>query len=315
MGVGPRKLSIEQLRAELLGAPVSARKLRELRLDRRQGVRTLVAQLERRAAAERRERIRIRRMRRGESALWRAGVRYVAGVDEVGVGPLAGPVVAAAVVFFAGDSLAGVDDSKRLDPDSRTMLAAAIRSRAAGVGVGSASVEEIDQLNIYHAGLLAMRRAVEALPVVPEYLLVDARTVPDLPMPQRAMVRGDETCFSIAAASIIAKTYRDQLMMDLDCRYPQYGFRRHKGYATEEHQAAIRRYGPCVLHRQSYAFLQELRGQYSPQFYIFKERLTTIPSAAALRAVVQELKEDAASLSEPERRKLKLLVARREALL
>lgn len=315
MAVDPKKLSIERLRSQLSGEPVSARTLRALRLDRRQGVRTLAAQLERRAAAERRERIRIRRMLRVERALWRAGVRYVAGVDEVGVGPLAGPVVAAAVIFFAGDRLAGVDDSKRLDPDSRTALTAAIRNRAAGVGIGSASVEEIDQLNIYYAGLLAMRRAVEALPVAPGHVLVDARTVPDLPIPQRAIVRGDETCFSIAAASIVAKTYRDQLMMDLDCRYPQYGFRRHKGYATAEHQAAIRRHGLCELHRRSYAFLQELRGQYSPQFYIFKERLTAIPSAAALRAVVQELQEDAASLSEPERRKLKLLVARREALL
>jgi len=254
-------------------------------------------------------------MLRGERALWRAGVRYVAGVDEVGVGPLAGPVVAAAVIFDAGAYLAGVDDSKRLDPETRTKLAAAIRDRAVGVGVGTASVDEIDRLNIYHAGVLAMRRAIEALPVMPEHVLVDARTVPNLPARQRAIIRGDETCFSIAAASIVAKVYRDRLMADLDPRYPQYGFCRHKGYATAEHQAAIRRHGPCELHRQSYAFLRELRGQYSPQFYELRERLFGKPAAAALRAVARELRGNSAGLSEPERKKLRILIARREALL
>jgi ribonuclease HII len=254
-------------------------------------------------------------MLRGERALWRAGVRHVAGVDEVGVGPLAGPVVAAAVVFQAGTNLAGVDDSKRLDPETRTVLAAAIRARAIGVGIGAASVDEIDRLNVYHAGLLAMRRAVEALPVTPQHVLVDARTVPGLSVSQRAIVRGDETCFSIAAASIVAKAYRDQLMTDLDRQYPQYGFRRHKGYATAEHQAAIRRHGPCALHRQSYNFLRELRGQYSPRFYEIKDRLAGMPGTATLCAIAQELRRNAAELTEPERHKLKLLLARRQALL
>ncbi|HLF24270.1 MAG TPA: hypothetical protein VI565_10150, partial [Burkholderiales bacterium] len=127
--------------------------------------------------------------------------------------------------------------------------------------------------------------------------------------------RGDETCFSIAAASIVAKVYRDRLMADLDRRYPQYGFCRHKGYATAEHQAAIRRHGPCELHRQSYAFLRELRGQYSPQFYELRERLFGKPAAAALRAVARELRGNSADLSEPERKKLRILIARREALL
>lgn len=316
MAVDFKNLSIKQLRAELqqVGS-VPTRTLLALRRDRRQGVRALVAQLEKRAAAERRERYRIRRMLRGERDLWRAGWRYIAGVDEVGVGPLAGPVVAAAVVFGADISLTGVNDSKCLDPETRTKLAAVIRDRAIGVGVGTASVDEIDRLNVYHAGLLAMRRAIEALPVVPEQVLVDARAIPDLPVPQRAIIRGDETCFSIAAASIVAKVHRDRLMADLDRRYPQYGFCRHKGYATAEHQAAVRRYGPCELHRQSYAFLQELRGRYSQQFYELRERLVGKPGAVALQAVARELRGNAACLSEPERRKLKLLLARREALL
>ena len=311
----PKDFTIEQLRAVVQRGRVSAQMLSALRRDERQGVRVLLAQVERQRAAERRERRRIDRMLSRERALWRRGVRYVAGVDEVGVGPLAGPVVAAAVIFDVGDSLAGVDDSKRLDPDARKDLAAAIRERAAGVGIGCATVEEIDRINIYRAGVLAMRRAVEALPLAPQHLLVDARIIPDLPVPQRPIIRGDATCFSIAAASILAKTYRDELMVNLDRRYPQYGFRRHKGYATAEHQAAIRRYGPCELHRRSYTFLRELRGQYSPHFYELKERLTGLPAAAELRAIERELETHGAGLNGAERKKLRLLIARRTALL
>jgi ribonuclease HII len=203
---------------------------------------------------------RLGEMLRLERALWRSGLSRVAGVDEVGVGPLAGPVVAAAVVFEPGTEIPGVDDSKRLSPRRREALAEIIRARAAGIGIGIGSIEDIARLNIYHAALEAMRRAVEALPRPPERLLVDARTIPGLSMPQDPYVKGDGLSFSIAAASIVAKTYRDRLMTDLDGVYPGYGFAAHKGYDTPGHRAALARHGPCPEHRMSYRTVRDLCG-------------------------------------------------------
>lgn len=308
-----KSLSVKEIRERFVGAgaPLSAQLLRALRRDERQGVQALHAALKKRYEHERREQTRLDGMLNFERVLWQSGLRYIAGVDEVGIGPLAGPVVAAAVVFRAGTCIGGVDDSKRLDAPTRTTLAAAIRRGALGVGIGVATVEEIDRLNVYHAGLLAMRRAVEALPVPPQHVLVDARTIPGLAVPQNPFAKGDGINFSIAAASIVAKTHRDALMERLDGDYPEYGFRRHKGYSTPEHQGAIRRYGPCALHRMSYPFIQELRGLYSARFYELKERLAKARSAAKLRAVEGKLKADGADLTDVERRKLKLLIARR----
>jgi ribonuclease HII len=188
-----------------------------------------------------------------EGLLWQAGLARVAGVDEVGVGPLAGPVVAAAVVFAEGEALAGVADSKTLARRARERMDAIIRERAIGIGIGIVEPAEIDRLNIYQAGLQAMRAAVEALPFIPDYVLVDARRIPGLTMPQTSYVHGDGFVYSIAAASIVAKAHRDAIMWRYDADYPQYGFRRHVGYATPEHLAALRRFGPSPLHRRSFA--------------------------------------------------------------
>jgi len=189
-----------------------------------------------------------------ETLLWRVGIRLVAGVDEVGMGPLAGPVVAAAVVLAPGTTLDGVADSKTLQAAVRERLAAEIRRRALAVGLGFVEPEEIDRLNIYRAGLAACRRAIEALrPVVPGYVLVDGREIPDLAMPQSAYPKGDVFVCSIAAASIVAKVTRDAIMCELDERYPGYGFGRHMGYATRRHFAAIREHGPSPVHRRSFA--------------------------------------------------------------
>jgi ribonuclease HII len=208
---------------------------------------------------ERRQAARLGVLLRVERGLWEAGITRVAGVDEAGVGPLAGPVVAAAVVFAPGAALRGVDDSKRLTPTRRTALEAEIRALALGVGVGIVDVSDIDRLNIYRAALEAMRRAVLALPVSPDHVLVDARRIPDITAPQTALVHGDARSFSIAAASIVAKVTRDRLMHDLDARYPEYGFRDHMGYGTPQHLAAIDRHGPCPAHRRSFAPVRELR--------------------------------------------------------
>jgi ribonuclease HII len=317
MALDLKSLTVKEIREWVTAADttVSSRTLSQLRRDERQGVQALYTVLKNRVAEARNERLRITKMLRRERALWRQGVQYVAGVDEVGVGPLAGPVVAAAVVFAPGTKFAGVDDSKRLDPDTRAALAPAIREAAVGIGIGMATVAEIDRLNVYHAGLLAMRRAVEALPESPRHVLVDARTIPGLSIPQRACIKGDETCFSIAAASIIAKTHRDRLMADWDSRYPEYGFGRHKGYCTPAHQAAIRRHGPCALHRLSYPFLRELRGHCAPQFYAIKERLVRARRVEAVEAADRAVERAGAALSESERRKLKALIARRRRVL
>lgn len=313
MALDLKSLSIKEIRARYLSeqAPISAPVLNALRRDERQGAQQLHALLKKRYNEERREQARLDGMLNFERVLWKSGIRHIAGVDEVGVGPLAGPVVAAAVVFEPGTTIPGVDDSKRLDADMRTSLAARIRERAVGVGIGMASVEEIDQINVYQAGLLAMRRAVEALPLAPQHVLVDARTIPGVSAPQNPFTKGDGINFSIAAASIVAKTHRDALMEELDQRYPEYGFRRHKGYSTPEHQAAIRRFGPCVLHRMSYPFIQELRGQYSPQFYRIKEELAAARTVRALKAIERRLKADGVELTEHEQRKLKLILTRR----
>lgn len=313
MALDLKKLSIKEIRARYLreDVPVSAHLLNALRRDERRGARVLHVVLKKRYADERREHARLDGMLNFERVLWQSGIRRIAGVDEVGVGPLAGPVVAAAVVFKPGTTIAGVDDSKRLDPAARAALAAVIRREAIGVGIGTATVEEIDRINVYQAGLLAMRRAVEALPAAPQHVLVDARTIPGLTVPQNPFTKGDGINFSIAAASIVAKTYRDALMETLDGRYPEYGFARHKGYSTPEHQAAIRRFGPCVLHRMSYPFIRELRGQYSPRFYEIKERLAARCTARLLKSVERVLKVDAVELDDHERRKLKLILTRR----
>jgi ribonuclease HII len=176
-----------------------------------------------------------------------------AGVDEVGRGPLAGPVVAAAVILDDLQPIKGLRDSKQLGPVTRTRLAAEIRARALCVCVAEASVEEIDRLNILQATLLAMRRAVDGLRLLPAHVLVDGNRLPTLRVPVEAVVGGDDTVAAIAAASIVAKVYRDELLTALDAQHPVYGFADHKGYATREHLAALREHGACDAHRRSFA--------------------------------------------------------------
>jgi ribonuclease HII len=190
---------------------------------------------------------------RFESAAWRRGITRLAGVDEAGRGPLAGPVVAAAVVLPPGTRIAGVDDSKRLPPDERQRLFGVIRERAVAVGVAVVDHVTIDRLNILQATRLAMGQALAALDSEPELVLTDYVTVPGLRCPQRNLVEGDRRSASVAAASIIAKVTRDRLMEEADREYPVYGFGRHKGYPTPEHRMALERHGPCALHRRTFA--------------------------------------------------------------
>jgi ribonuclease HII len=290
---------------------VSPQLLNKLKRDSRQGVRQIYVVLKQRYARERAERLRLDGMLNFERVLWRSGIQRIAGVDEAGTGPLAGPVVAAAVVFPPHTELPGIDDSKKLDPEQREAAEVTIRAAAAGIGIGCAEVGEIDTVNIYQAALLAMRRAVKALPVVPEHLLVDARKVPNVDVPQNCFFKGDGINFSIAAASIIAKTHRDRLMCALAEQYPEYGFAKHKGYGTADHQDAIRRLGPCPIHRMSFPVIREICGEFSALFYELKQRLAAAGERAALVAWEQELAVRRAELAEHELGKLRVMITRR----
>jgi ribonuclease HII len=188
----------------------------------------------------------------------------VAGVDEAGRGPLAGPVVAAAVILDPRRPIEGVRDSKRLSPAQRDRLAACVRANAVAWAIGSATVEEIDALNILHASLLAMRRALQALRPKAEFALIDGNRVPELQIGARAVVGGDATEAAISAASILAKTCRDDVMRELDREFPGYGFATHFGYPTPSHLERLIEIGPCPLHRVSFAPVREallMRGQ------------------------------------------------------
>lgn len=240
------------------GGRALAQLLRALEADPRAGARALAASLEGRLEAARRERRRLAALFALRRRLRRAGVRLVAGVDEVGMGPLAGPVVAAAVVLPDRVSLAGLDDSKRLVAAARERLAEAIGRQAVALAVAEVWPEEIDRRNIYRAGLEAMRRAVLALGAAPDHVLVDARTIPGIASAQTPLVGGDARDGSIAAASIVAKVHRDAIMARLDREYPGYGFAEHKGYATAAHLAALRERGPCAAHRRSFAPVSQL---------------------------------------------------------
>ncbi|HKE92016.1 MAG TPA: ribonuclease HII [Gemmatimonadales bacterium] len=194
-----------------------------------------------------------------EIALWNEGASIVAGVDEAGRGPLAGPVVAAAVVFPVGmKPIRGLRDSKILPAAKRERLAVVVRARAAAVGVGAASVREIDRLNIRRATILAMQRALQRLALVPAGVLVDGLWLPELGRPHDAIVDGDALCQSIAAASVIAKTVRDRLMCRLAARYPVYAWQENKGYGTPEHLDALQVLGPTRHHRMSFVPVAQL---------------------------------------------------------
>jgi ribonuclease HII len=190
---------------------------------------------------------------RYEAQAWRAGVARVAGVDEVGRGPLAGPVVAAAVVLDPARRVKRLTDSKLLTPERREELYALILERALAVGIGVIDHLTIDRINILQATIRAMQEAVAGLAVVPELVITDFVALPALACPQRNLVDGDARCATVAAASIVAKVTRDRLMLEADKQFPEYGFARHKGYGTADHLAALDKHGACPIHRRSFS--------------------------------------------------------------
>jgi ribonuclease HII len=257
------KKSIPELRERFLDRqrPVPKGLLEALEVDTRQGAHQLAKRIRERYRSNRSEGQRLHTMLRFEIDLWAQGFSFVAGVDEAGMAPLAGPVVAGAVILPQNYKLRGLNDSKKiLDAEMRTELAAQIKRDAVCWSFGFADVEEIDRINIYHAGLLAMQRAVQGLTCLPDFVLVDARKIPQCPSPQRGIIRGDALSASIAAASIIAKTTRDAHMLEMDSMYAGYGFASHKGYPTPEHCKALKELGALPIHRRSFGRVREVLG-------------------------------------------------------
>jgi ribonuclease HII len=265
------RLSVAELRARFLDG---ARPLPEeceaaLEEDPRAGAREVLRLVRRRRSENRSEGQRLRHLLRFEAELWSRGVARVAGADEAGMAPLAGPVVAGACILPPDYRPRGIDDSKQLDRRERERLAADIRRNAICWAVARAEVEEIDTLNIYRAGLLALTRAVNGLASCPDHLLVDARKLPEVRVPQTPIVHGDALSLTIAAASILAKTCRDAVMAELDAVHPGYGFARHKGYPTADHFEALRRLGACPIHRRSFQPVREALGLVPVQANLF----------------------------------------------
>lgn len=204
-----------------------------------------------------RERRRLHRLHRFEYAVRERGFTLVGGIDEVGRGPLAGPVVAACVVATQPLMIRGLNDSKQVRPEMRTAIAEIVKTRATAWAVGSACVAEIDRLNIYWASILAMERAIAALNAAPEYLITDAVRIRSFAGPQEPLIHGDARCALVAAASIVAKVHRDGLMVELDREDSRYGFALHKGYSTPHHIEALRTHGPSVHHRANWARVRD----------------------------------------------------------
>lgn len=211
-----------------------------------------------------------------ERILWNQGIEHIAGVDEVGLGALAGPVIACAVIFPKSKNIdiLNLKDSKRLTPKEREILFIKIKNTALFIGIGKVDIKRINKLNnIYKAGLEAMKKSICSLKVKPQHILVDGRTIPDIDIPQSRFNKGEDINFSIAAASIVAKVYRDNLMRRYSKVYPEYEFAQHKGYATASHVGVLKRIGPCEIHRISYEFVRGVCGKFSQNYFKFYRKI------------------------------------------
>jgi len=247
------KMTINELSSYLSGREdLSSHEVAILEADQRRGVTALLRRFQRRREELLKESVRLEKMLLEEKILWKQGYKAIAGVDEAGRGPLAGPVTAAAVILPPGRVIEKLNDSKQLSSAMREKLFEQIILDADAYGIGSASREEIDSLNIHKASLLAMQRALEKLRIPPDYILIDGFPLANCNVRQKAIRGGDALSLSIAAASVLAKVSRDKIMSDLHQRFPHYGFDRNMGYGTLEHRQAIIKHGPCPEHRSSF---------------------------------------------------------------
>ncbi len=293
-------LSIAAVRARIEALETVDDSLIEaLNRDSRSGVRALASGLLARRERLRQADLEKQRMLGLERSFHARGLTNVAGVDEAGRGPLAGPVVAAAVIFPPGCDYPPARDSKQLDEDRREKLFKLIYERATAVGVGRVESDEIDRINIHQASLKAMYLALKALGDTPVHaVIVDGPMVLRLFCPQEAVIGGDSKCLSIAAASVVAKVTRDRLMREYDSMYPGYGFARHKGYCTPDHEIALRELGACPIHRRSFHQVASLAQKISVQGALFHEDITRAGSPVELEAIGREIRRVRDSLTE-----------------
>lgn len=247
------KEAISEIKTHLLATETMTDPyVKQLQMDERKGVQKLLLQLERRLAQKETLKEQFYTMQAFERSCYKQGHHLIAGIDEVGRGPLAGPVVAAAVILPEGSEILGLNDSKQLSEKKRLDLNNKIKEQATAIGIGEISAEQIDQVNIYQASKMAMTKAVKNLAVKADHLLIDAMSI-DMNIPQEKIIKGDARSVSIAAASIIAKVYRDQLMKEYHKRYPHYAFDKNAGYGTKAHLTGLKEYGITAIHRKSYA--------------------------------------------------------------
>jgi ribonuclease HII len=260
MRINIKKMSLKKLQNLMneRGPEIYPEIIQVLGQDPRGGAQKLVRYCQVKLEEWQRERERLSRMFSYERQVWAMGYRLVAGLEEAGRGPLAGPVVAAAVILPGEAYLPGLDDSKRLSARRRQELYELIRERAVAIGIGMVHPEGIDEANVMMATYKAMVKAVNHLAVSPDYLLIDALHLPGVTHPQSPIVGGEGLSCSIAAASIVAKVTRDNHMIEMDRLYPQYGFAHHKGYGTAEHREALEKYGPCPIHRKTFGPVREI---------------------------------------------------------
>ena len=244
------KMLLEEIKS------LSDERLTELRSDERKGVQDLIAKFERQFAKKAERAAHFEEMQSFERAAKQKGYRMIAGIDEVGRGPLAGPVVAAAVILPEGMEDIGLDDSKKLSAKKREEIFEMIKEQAVAIGIGIVDAFTIDKINIYEASKVAMKRAIELLPEQPDYLLIDAMRL-DTGIPEEGIIKGDAKSISIAAASIVAKEVRDQMMKDYEQLYPGYGFAQNAGYGTKAHIEGLEKLGPTPIHRMTFAPVKE----------------------------------------------------------
>ncbi|MCC7260893.1 MAG: ribonuclease HII [Candidatus Latescibacteria bacterium] len=285
-----------------------------LEQDPRLGVRRLGVRSRQAWQRQEAEQARLNRLVELEGRWWSRGVEWVAGVDEVGRGCLAGPVVAAAVILRPGTWFPGLDDSKKLPPEKRERLAAEILGAAQAVGIGQVEAGEIDQLDILQASLKAMRLALAQLPIPPQQVLVDGNQRPGSPYPETTVIEGDSRSLSIAAASVVAKVHRDRLMVAYELQFPGYGFAGHKGYGSPQHLEALAALGPCVLHRYSFGPVARTR-RASASFAVFREGLESCREGAELERFAHYIREGAGELLPGELEELRGLYRRRRQVL
>lgn len=250
--------TIAQIKEKLQSENINQQYLNRLKNDDRIGVRKLVKQYEKQQEQLKIEREKFEKMTEIEYRLYEKNYKLIAGIDEVGRGPLAGPVVAAAVILPKDFELIGLNDSKQLNEDKRNKFYEIIREQALDIGIGISGNDEIDEINIFEATKLAMKRAVLDLNQAPSYLLIDAVQLNDLPIEQQSIIKGDSKSISIAAASIVAKVTRDSMMKKLHEQYPMYHFNSNMGYGTKEHLEALKQFGPSPVHRKSFKPVSDL---------------------------------------------------------